>query len=98
MTACACMASNGTGSLLFIDDMTEDGRSCMNSGVYGNIGPHSGFFFFNPRLFSPHLFGSEFLQATKTIETYPVLYLNGITGNRKRAIQLNPMRQKCTSK
>lgn len=35
--AWACMASNGTGSLVFIDDVTEDKSSQMNSEVYGDI-------------------------------------------------------------
>lgn len=35
--ALACIASNGTGSLVFIDDVTEDGSSHMNSEVYMNI-------------------------------------------------------------
>ena len=33
----ACLASNGTGSLVFIDDVTADGSSLMNSEVYRNI-------------------------------------------------------------
>ena len=35
--ASACMASSGTGSLIFIDDVTHDGSSKMNSEVYRNI-------------------------------------------------------------
>lgn len=35
--AWACMASSGTGSLIFIDDVTHDGSSKMNSEVYRNI-------------------------------------------------------------
>ncbi len=30
----ACMAANGTGSLLFIDDVTADRSSKMNSEVF----------------------------------------------------------------
>lgn len=30
----ACMASNGTGSLVFIDDMTKDRSSLVNSEMY----------------------------------------------------------------
>ncbi len=33
----ACIASSGTGSLIFIDDVTHDGSSKMNSKVYRNI-------------------------------------------------------------
>jgi len=33
----ARMASSGTGSLVFIDDVTEDRSSQMNSEVYRNI-------------------------------------------------------------
>ena len=32
--AWACMAANGTGSLVFIDDVTADRSSRMNSEVY----------------------------------------------------------------
>ena len=32
-----CMASSGVGLLIFIDDVTHDGRSRMNSEVYKNI-------------------------------------------------------------
>lgn len=35
--AWACMASSGTGSLVFIDDVTEDRSSRMNSKVYRDI-------------------------------------------------------------
>ena len=35
--AWAYMAFNGTGSLVFIDDMTEDKSSRLNSEVYRNI-------------------------------------------------------------
>lgn len=35
--AWACMASNGTGSLVFIGDVTEDKSNQMNSEVYMNI-------------------------------------------------------------
>lgn len=35
--AWACMAATGTGSLVFIDDITADGSSKMNSEVYRNI-------------------------------------------------------------
>ncbi|KAF7659361.1 hypothetical protein LDENG_00299140 [Lucifuga dentata] len=35
--AWACMAVTGTGTLIFIDDITADGRSKMNSEVYRNI-------------------------------------------------------------
>lgn len=31
------MASSGTGSLVFVDDLTEDGHSRMNSEVHRNI-------------------------------------------------------------
>ena len=34
---CACMAANGTESLVFIHDMTADGSSRMNSEVYRAI-------------------------------------------------------------
>ena len=37
MMAWACMASSGTGSLVFIDDVTEDRSSWMNSEVYRDI-------------------------------------------------------------
>ena len=33
----ACMAASGTGSLLFIDDVTADKSSRMNSEVFGAI-------------------------------------------------------------
>ena len=33
----ACMAASGVGSLIFIDDVTHDGSSRMNSEVYKNI-------------------------------------------------------------
>ncbi len=33
----ACMASSGTGSLIFIDDVTHAGSSKINSEVYRNI-------------------------------------------------------------
>ena len=32
--AWACMASSGTGSLVFIDDVTEDRSSKINSAVF----------------------------------------------------------------
>lgn len=35
--AWACMAASGTGSLVFIDDVTHDGSSRMNSDVYKTI-------------------------------------------------------------
>ena len=35
--AWACMASSGTGSLVFIDDVTEDRSSQMNSAVFRDI-------------------------------------------------------------
>ncbi len=35
--AWACIASSGTGSLIFINDVTHDGSSKMNSEVYRNI-------------------------------------------------------------
>ena len=35
--AFACMAANGTGSLVFIDDVTADRSSKMNSEVYRAI-------------------------------------------------------------
>ncbi len=35
--AWACMASSGTGLLVFIDDVTEDRSSRMNSEVYRDI-------------------------------------------------------------
>ena len=35
--AWACMAASGVGSLIFIDDVTHDGSSRMNSEVYKNI-------------------------------------------------------------
>ena len=35
--AWACMASKGTGSLVFIDDMTDDRSSRMNYKVYRDI-------------------------------------------------------------
>ena len=37
VVACFCMTSSGTGSLIFIDDVTHDGSSKMNSEVYRNI-------------------------------------------------------------
>ncbi len=33
----ACMAANGTGSLVFIDDVTADSSSGMNSEVFKAI-------------------------------------------------------------
>ena len=33
-TAWACMAASGVGSLIFIDDVTHDDNSRMNSEVY----------------------------------------------------------------
>lgn len=35
----ACMATSGTGSFIFIDDMTHDDSIKMNSEVYRNILP-----------------------------------------------------------
>ena len=35
--ALACLDANGTGSLLFIDDVTADRSSRMNSDVYRAI-------------------------------------------------------------
>ncbi len=35
--AWACIASSGTGSLIFINDVTHDGSSKINSEVYRNI-------------------------------------------------------------
>ncbi len=35
--AWACMAANGTGSLVFIDDVTADRYSMMNSEVFKPI-------------------------------------------------------------
>lgn len=35
--AWACMAAKGTGSLMFIDEVTADTSSKMNSEVYGAI-------------------------------------------------------------
>ncbi len=35
--AWACMAANGTGSLVFIDDVTADRYSRMNSEVFKAI-------------------------------------------------------------
>jgi len=35
--AWACMAATGTGSLIFIDDVTADDSCIMNSEVYRNI-------------------------------------------------------------
>ena len=35
--AWACMAASGVGSLIFIDDVTHDGSSRINSEVYKNI-------------------------------------------------------------
>ena len=35
--AWACMVSSGTGSLIFIDNVTHDGSNKVNSEVYGNI-------------------------------------------------------------
>jgi len=35
--AWACMASSGTGSLIFIEDVTHNGSRKMNSEVYRNI-------------------------------------------------------------
>lgn len=37
VTACACMAANGTGSRVFIDDVTADRNSRMYSEVYRAI-------------------------------------------------------------
>ena len=37
--AWACMAASGVGSLIFIDDVTHDGSSRMNSEFYKNILP-----------------------------------------------------------
>ena len=37
VVAWACMAASGVGSLIFIDDVTHDGSSRMNSEVYKNI-------------------------------------------------------------
>ena len=35
--AWACMAATGTGTLIFIDDVTSDGSCAMDSEVYRNI-------------------------------------------------------------
>ena len=35
--AWACMAANGTGSLVFIDDVTADKSSRMNSEVFREV-------------------------------------------------------------
>ena len=35
--AWACMAASRVGSLIFIDNVTQDGSSGMNSEVYKNI-------------------------------------------------------------
>ena len=35
--AWACMAAEGTGSLIFIEDTTDDGSSIMNSKVYRHM-------------------------------------------------------------
>ena len=32
-----CMVASGTGSLIFIDDVTNDGSSRMNSEIYRNV-------------------------------------------------------------
>ena len=37
VVAWVCMAASGVSSLIFIDDVTHDGSSRMNSEVYKNI-------------------------------------------------------------
>ena len=56
--AWACMAANGTGSLVFIDDVTADKSSRMNSEVFrailsAHIQPYV------PELIGRHLYNAD---------------------------------------